>query len=222
MKRLCLNASGGQTEANLVSHCKAGPQHTMTKLYFCAQSHQFHFGCQRTGYMNKIFQNWPQSLSVFFLFVKRGTTACLWTPLKYCFDIELSWRHTLVIIHLCRNRQWAWSVTYTYCLLRHWHFIFFYTINLHLSQTEDFLLNNRIDNDTFQHNWIIKLSAPALFPSLSPCQEWLAVEILACKPVYYWAGFCKSAKGKRREKRVTLCVPPVPIHSFSYTASCHC
>lgn len=36
MKTLCLNASRGQTEANLMSHCKAGPQHTMTNLYFRA------------------------------------------------------------------------------------------------------------------------------------------------------------------------------------------
>lgn len=144
-------------------------------------------------------KNVPDSFCLLPIFEKDGNCLCV-SPSEYCSDVELR-RHILVIIHLCRSTEGAWCVTYTHCFLWYWHFIFFFTTNHLLSQTEDFLLNNRTDSDTFQHNWIIKLSAPALLPISIPCQQWMAVEIPAWKPLCYWAGFCKSLKGKRRREK---------------------
>ena len=75
-----------------------------------------------------------------------------------------------------------------------------------------------------QQNWQWYFSTQMGYKTVSPrsvpqslaLSTVFGMEISACKPVQYWAGFCKSAKGKgRREKRVNLCVAPVPIHLFS-------
>lgn len=185
-----------------MSHCKIGPQHTMTNHYRCVvwlHKQNFPEMASESFYLLPISENRGSCPSV------ELTEILLWcgAHLKtYPGDNSFMQEQTVSLVCYLHISS-SWTLT----------FHLFYTIYLHfLSQAEGFLLNNRTYNDTIRHNWIIKLSAPALFPRLYPCQQWLAVETSACKPVHYRAGFCKSAKGKgRREKGVNLCVALVPI-----------
>lgn len=93
----------------------------------------------------------------------------------------------------------------------------FYTINLHLlSQTEDFLLNNRTDNDTFQHNWIINVS-PSSVPqslSLSTVVGWGNVSHQSTIEQVF--AVCKE-KGKEREESEPLCISGLKPFVLSYS-----